>query len=170
MVPRQINAFRYEYRGILRVTIPFPHRAVVSLPGSIESVLGGKKIASDTVEFDLTHAKPGDVFAVTSTAFAFGLGSGGATAAASANPGTAAWLIPLSVGSIGAGVALLLTGWFRSRQAARANDSLPSFAPPTAATHAPMPAEEAASQFCTECGAANTVGRRFCGQCGHAMG
>lgn len=162
---------RYEYREIVtRVPeMPVPARSVVSLPGSIESVTGGIKTADDTVEFDQTHAKRGDVYAVTSTAFAFSLGNGRATAASGANPGTAAWLVPVSIGSICAGVALLLAGWIRSRHAVSAGVSPPIYAARTAAAQVPAPVEEARSLFCTECGAANTVGRKFCGQCGHAM-
>ena len=142
----------------------------ISLPGSIESVTGGKKTASDTVEFDQTHAKRGDVFVATSTAFAFSMGGGGTPATDVSKLGSAAWLIPVSIGSIGAGVALLLTGWFRSRQAARARGSTPIFAAPTVKAHEPAPVEEVASLFCSQCGAANAVGHKFCGKCGHAMG
>ncbi len=164
---------RYEYREIVtRVPeIPVPTRSVVSLPGSIESVTGGKKTASDTVEFDQTHAKRGDMYAATSTAFAFSFGGGGTNAAAVASRGMAAWLIPTSIGSIFAGVALMLTGWLRSRQAARSGTSSgPIVAAPALAAHGHAPAEDGASVFCSECGAPNAAGRKFCGQCGHAMG
>lgn len=163
---------RYVYREVVTrsLDMPVPIRSIVSLPGSIESVSGGTKTSSDTVEFDQTNAKRGDVFAATSTAFAFSLGSGGATAATAANPGTAAWLMPVSIGSLCFGAALLLTGWIRSRQPARASASPPTFAAPMVADGDPMPVEKVASVFCTECGAANAVARKFCGQCGHAMG
>lgn len=164
---------RYEYREIVKSVpeIPFPHRAVITLPGSIESVRGGKKTASDTVEFDQTYAKRGDVHIATSTAFAFSLGGGGATAADIANPAAkAAWLIPVSIGSICAGVALLLTGWFRSRQTTGFSGARPIVAAPTAVARGSVSVQEVASVFCTECGAPNAAGRKFCGKCGHALG
>lgn len=162
---------RYEYREVVQKVpeIPFPHRALVTLPGSIDSVVGGKKTAGDTVEFDRTHAKRGTTFVATSTAFAISLGSGGATVAGVASPGSEAWLMPVSAGAILVGVALLLAGWIRSRQAVRAV-SMPAVAAPPPVAHEPSPVGEGASMFCTECGAANAVGRKFCGQCGHAMG
>ena len=163
---------RYEYRETVKLTpeIPFPRRAVISLPGSIESVTGGKKTAGDTVEFDQTHAKRGDVFAATSTAFAFSVGSGGTTAAIVASAGTAAWLMPASIGSICAGLALLLTGWFRSRRAARRSAARSIIAAQILASAGLMPADAVAALFCTECGAPNAAGRKFCGKCGHALG
>lgn len=163
---------RYEYRETVKLTpeIPFPRRAVISLPGSIESVFGGKKTAGDTVEFDQTHAKRGDVFAATSTAFAFSVGSGGTTAAIVASAGTAAWLVPASIGSICAGLALLLTGWFRSRRAARRSAARSIIAAQMLASAGLMPADAVAALFCTECGAPNAAGRKFCGKCGHALG
>ena len=163
---------RYEYRETVKLTpeIPFPRRAVISLPGSIESVTGGKKTAGDTVEFDQTHAKRGDVFAATSTAFAFSMGSGDTATAAMASPGTAAWLMPASVGSIFAGVVLLLIGWFQLRQATHSRALQQPFA--VAAPAAPMspPVEDAGLMFCSECGARNALGRKFCSQCGHDLG
>ena len=163
---------RYEYRETVKLTpeIPFPRRAVISLPGSIESVFGGKKTAGDTVEFDQTHAKRGDVFAATSTAFAFSVGSGGTTAAIVASAGTAAWLVPASIGSICAGLALLLTGWFRSRRAARRSAARSIIAAQMLASAGLMPADAVAALFCTECGTPNAAGRKFCGKCGHALG
>ena len=163
---------RYEYRETVKLTpeIPFPRRVVISLPGSIESVTGGKKTASDTVEFDQTHAKRGDVFAAMSTAFAFSVGSGGTTAAIVASAGTAAWLVPASIGSICAGLALLLTGWFRSRRAARRSAARSIIAAQILASAGLMPADAVAALFCTECGAPNAAGRKFCGKCGHALG
>ncbi len=162
---------RYEYREVAaRVPeIPFPNRLVLSLPGSIESVTGGTKTASDTVEFDQTHAKRGDVFAATSTAYAFGFGGGGTTAAGVANPGMAAWLMPVSIGSICAGVALLLTGWFRSRQVATSGGATTIVALKTPAFREPTPLEEVAQVTCTRCNAPNAASRKFCGQCGHAL-
>lgn len=162
---------RYEYREVVaRVAeVPFPNRLVLSLPGSIESVAGGKKTASDTVEFDQTHAKRGDVFGATSTAFAFSLGGGDATTENVANPVTAAWLMPVSIGSIFAGLALLLTGWFRSSQAIRSGGAPSIIGTPTPALREPTPVKEAGVLFCTECGAPNAASRKFCGKCGHAL-
>jgi hypothetical protein len=164
---------RYEYREVVQRVpeIPFPNRMTLSLPGSIESVTGGKKIADDTVEFDQTHAKRGDVFGATSTAFAFSLGRASNIASGAANPRQAAWLMPVSVGSICAGVALLLTGWIRSRQAATRPVGAPAaIATPRPVSRVPTPVEEVASVFCIECGVPNAVGRKFCGKCGHALG
>lgn len=163
---------RYEYKEIVsRVPeIPIPTRVVVSLPGSIETVTGGQKVAGDTVEFDQTHAKRGDVFSVTSTAFAFSLGGGDAAAAGVSSPDAIAWLMPVSIGSICAGLLLLLTGWFRSRHVARSIGALPKVAAATHAVRETHPPEEVAPVFCTECGAPNTATRKFCGQCGHALG
>ena len=164
---------RYEYREVVQRVpeIPFPNRLMLSLPGSIESVTGGKKTAGDTVEFDQTHAKRGDVFAATSTAYAFSLGSANNIASGAANPSQAAWLMPVSVGAICAGVALLLTGWFRARRAAtRSGGAHVATTTQTHVSRAPTPVEQVASVFCTECGAPNVVGRKFCGKCGHALG
>ena len=162
---------RYEYRETVKLTpeIPFPRRAVISLPGSIESVTGGKKTADDTVEFDQTHAKRGDVFAATSTAFAFSMGSGKPSSAAMANLGTAAWLMPASITSILVGTVLLLLGRLRPRGVGRTGATAPAIerAEPTA--RAPTLPEIAAPLFCTECGARNAGGRKFCSQCGHGL-
>lgn len=161
---------RYEYRDTIVKTpeMPVPHRSVVTLPGSIESVSGGKKTADDTVEFDSTHAKRGTVFTATSTAYAFSLG-GGAAATNGANGGTTAWLMPLSIASVCAGALLLLTGRLRSRREAQGAMPVPSMPSEQAAPPLPAAAEEAATVFCTECGTPNAAGRKFCGQCGHAL-
>ncbi len=163
---------RYEYRETVVMTpeIPFPNRAVVSLPGSIESVIGGTKTTGDTVEFDRTNAKRGDVFVVTSTAYAFNLGSTKKTAAGTAIPGDAAWFLPVSIGLVFAGVAMLLIGWFRSRQVTRSVDVPTIVAAPTLVSGVSTPIEEVALVFCTECGAPNAVGHKFCGKCGRALG
>jgi zinc-ribbon domain len=162
---------RYEYREVVRRVpeIPFPNRLTIILPGSIESVTAGKKTADDTVEFDQTHAKRGDVFAATSAAYAFSLGSDGAAAADVANPGMAAWLMPASIASLCAGVLLLLAGWFRSRQVGRAGGSTLLVKAPPPDARVTDKAEELASVFCTECGASNSEGRKFCSRCGHAL-
>lgn len=127
-------------------------------------------VPAHTVEHDRIPEKRGGMFVATLTVLAFGLGSGGATAADVANPGTVAWLMPASVGSIGAGLALLLTGWLRSRGVAHSSGSSPMDAVPMAAVDVPMPTEATStSVFCTECGAANAASRKFCGQCGHEL-
>jgi hypothetical protein len=163
---------RYEYREVVTrsLDMPVPIRTMVSLPGSIESVSGGTKTSSDTVEFDQTNAKRGDVFAATSTAFVFSFGGGSANASKVAIPGTASWLMPASVASILLGAALLLTGWAKARKAARLSASSASHAMPTPVVPEPMPVDEQAPVFCSECGARNATGRKFCGQCGQAMG
>ena len=162
---------RYEYREVVSrvLEIPFPNRLTLSLPGLIESVTGGKKIASDTVEFDQTHAKRGDVFGATSTAFAFGLSSGGAKSADVVSTGTVSWLMAVSIASICAGLALLLTGWFRSRQPTRSGGAASIIGASTPAFRELTPIEEVARVFCTECGAPNAASRKFCGKCGHAL-
>ncbi len=162
---------RYEYRSTVTSTpdFPFPHRAVVSLPGSIEGVTGGKVTAKDTVEFDETYAKRGTVFVATSTAYAFNLGRFDHTAATVANPGTASWLVPASIGSILAGGVMLLTGWLRSRRMAGASDSPTFSTSPRPLDEDRPPAETIASVFCTECGSPNAIGRKFCSQCGNPL-
>jgi hypothetical protein len=161
---------RFEYRLIVPATpeIPFPHRGVVTLPGSLESVLGGKKTAGDTFEIDLTHAKRGDVFAATSTAFAFSVGGGDGRASAVAKTGAPAWLTPVSIGSICVGAALLLIGWLRARagQQPVLGTAISASTVPRRVMEAPL---ETASLYCTECGTANATNRKFCGQCGHAL-
>jgi hypothetical protein len=164
---------RYEYRVIVPLTpeIPFPHRAVVTLPGSIESVLGGKKIAADTFEFDLTHAKRGDVFAAASTALAFSMGRGGVSAAQVTNPTAATWLVPASIGSICAGAALLLAGWIRSsRSRSAARGTQPVVVAPTPVARETASVQDMSSGNCTKCGAPNPAGRKFCSKCGHELG
>ena len=172
---------RYEYREVVKraVEVPVPIRLVVTLPGSIESLSGGQKTAGDTVEFDQSNAKPGNVYAATSTAFAFAFGSDRATAAqvarsdAIATPltmtGSNGTLIAASVASILAGVALLTLGWVRSRRADRDGSRSAVAAIPAAQLHTPGADVAHASIFCSECGAPNTAGRRFCGKCGHAL-
>ena len=161
---------RYEYKETVAGRSEVPFRAVIRLPGSIESVTGGKKTADDTAEFDLTHANKGDKIAVTSTAFTFNLGSVDTATAAMANTGTTTWLMPASIGSIFAGMVLLLTGWFRSRKATRAVGARQTVAAPTPAVRGPNWVDEVASVFCTECGAPNAAGRKFCSTCGHTLG
>lgn len=162
---------RYEFKQVVTGTpdVPFPYRLTVNLPGSIESVMGGKKTADDTVEFDLTHAKRGNLYAVSSTAFAFALSSGGAPTAATATTGAMGWLMPASAASICVGTAFLLIGWLRARRPARMAGTSRVAEAPAAVVNAPAPAEPVSSVFCTECGAPNTAGRKFCGQCGHAL-
>lgn len=162
---------RYEYRAVVTrsLDMPVPIRTIVSLPGSIESVSGGTKTSSDTVEFDETNAKRGAVFAATSTAFAFSFGSGSAGRSSATVSGTASWLMPASVASILVGAALLLTGWIKSRSGAQSSTLSASHTMPTPAA-APTQVDELAPMFCSECGAGNAAGRKFCGHCGQAMG
>ena len=164
---------RYEYREVVKraVEVPVPIRLVVTLPGSIESLSGGQKTAGDTVEFDQSNAKPGNVYAATSTAFAFAFGSDGATAAQVARPGvtTAPFamnssnetLIAASVAAILAGVALLTAGLVRSRRADRGGNQSAVVVVPAAQAHAPAANVAHASFFCSECGAPNTAGAYF---------
>lgn len=163
---------RYGYRAVVTrsLDMPVPIRTIVSLPGSIESVSGGTKTSSDTVEFDETNAKRGVVFAATSTAFAFSFGSGSAVRSSATAPDTASWLMPASVASILVGAALLLTGWLKARRTAQSSVLLPYPVEPMAAAVVPAAADETATVFCSECGARNSTGRKFCGQCGQAIG
>lgn len=163
---------RYVYRAVVTraLDMPVPIRSIVSLPGSIESVSGGTKTSSDTVEFDETNAKRGAVFSATSTAFAFSFGDGSAGRSSATVPDTASWLMPASVASILVGAALLLTGWVKARRTAQSSVSLPNPVEPMAASVVPAAADETATVFCSECGARNSTGRKFCGQCGQAIG
>lgn len=161
---------RYEYRGVVTraIDVLVPMRSVVSLPGSIESVSGGTKTASDTVEFDLTDVKRGDVFSATSTAFVFSLGRGGVGPSNDSVPGTASWLMPASVVLIVFGVAVLLMGWLKARTTVEASGPPGNVAAP-APTVDHSAVNDTSRVFCSECGAANAAGCKFCGQCGRAM-
>jgi zinc-ribbon domain len=163
---------RYEYRETVKLTpeIPFMRRTVVSLPGSIESFTGGNKTAGNTVEFDQTHAKRGDVFAATSTAFAFSMRSSDTEAASMAYLGPAAWLTPASIGSICVGIVLLLIDWFRSRQTTHSRAAPQPVVSSAPVTPQPPLAKDARVVFCSQCGARNALGRKFCNQCGHDLG
>ena len=161
---------RYEYREIVQLVppMPFPNHAVIVLPGSIEHVTGGRKVANDTVEFDRTRAKRGDSFVATSTAFALNFGDGRAAAFDITSVSSATWLLPTSVASIIVGAGLLAIGWFRARSARGLRVVPVTVAAIDSSAEAPA-TEGVLAVFCTECGAVNSAGRKFCSQCGHAL-
>jgi hypothetical protein len=165
---------RYEVRSDvpLSVDLPYRYRAVLIMPGSIEEVTGGTKTGSDTVEFDFTTMRRGTIYRATSTAFAFNFGRAGKSGSGSAmaTTGILSWLMPMSIGSICVGIALLLIDWFRSRQTTHsraAPQPVVSSAPVT--PQSPL-AKDARVVFCSQCGARNALGRKFCNQCGHDLG
>lgn len=162
--------FAYQRSVTRTVDMPFPHRIVVSLPGSIQSVTAGERKSSDTVEFDLTNAKRGDVFHVTSTAFAFNLGGGGSSMNSGGSLSASALAKPISIGSIAVGIVLLIVGWARSREGLSAGvaESIASKSGPIAG-HDNLVAQ-AATVFCTDCGAPNAADGKFCSQCGCVLG
>lgn len=162
--------FTYTETVLKTPEYPFSDREVITFPGALDSVTNGKKVSSDTVEFDRTYAKRGDVFSATSVVYALNFGSSQTASAGVTVPGTPGWLIPTSIGSILAGVALWLTGWIRSRRSSRGSDSTP-----VDLTSMPMIAEhgqvdKVETVFCSECGASNTANRKFCSHCGQALG
>lgn len=165
---------RYEVRAAVPVTVdlPFRHRAVLVMPGSIEEVTGGTKTSSDTVEFDFTNVQRGTIFRATSTAFAFNFGGAGQSdpGPVVAATGAASWQIPVSIAAICVGIALLLIGWFRSRQTSHSRGLPHAVAVATPSMPMPAPTEDASSVFCTACGVRNALGRKFCNQCGHDLG
>lgn len=162
---------RYEVRAAVPVTVdlPFRHRAVLVMPGSIEEVTGGTKTSSDTVEFDFTSVRRGTIFRATSTAFAFNFGGIGKSSPAVAATGVPSWLMPVSIASSCVGIALLLIGWFRSRQATHSRALPHAVAVATPSMPMPAPTEDASSVFCSECGVRNALGRKFCNQCGQDL-
>lgn len=163
---------RYDYRVSVSRTpqMPIPHRLRVTLPGSIEQT-NGSKISGDTVEFDLTHARRGATFTVSSMAWAFDFGGTGSPSALSgvANDG---WLLPASLALIGAGIVALAIGLIRRRRSPKVAVPLATSVsqPRDTATVATSESGVAGGTlFCTECGAKNPSSRRFCSACGQAL-
>jgi len=162
---------RYLFKGVVNSTpdYPVPHRKIVTFPGSIEKVVNGKKISSDTAEFDLSSARRGTVYGATSTAFAFSFGGGGRATSENPNSNPPSWLIPGSVGLALVGLAMLITGWFRKRQRSSINAAEVSPTVAIATLDANAQGLSPSTMFCTECGAQNVLGRNFCSQCGHPL-
>lgn len=168
---------RYEYRlrVIKRPDLPIPHKVRVTLPGSIERT-NGLKMTDDTVEFDLTNARRGAVFSVTSTGFAFAFPGGKSTsaslgAAATSPPPASAWLLPMSSVAIVAGALLLVAGWFAGRkrklsEGVTPSDDASAITPPIA-TEADAPPQR--QVFCSECGSGQAAMRKFCSNCGAGL-
>lgn len=149
--------------------IPIPHRLRVTLPGSIEQT-NGRKIDSDTVEFDLSNARRGSRFQVTSTALGFSFGSSGDAVPNSTAGITAGWLLPVSLCAIALGALAIGAGRIVGRRPATA--SLPSAVPVSdAATPAAQPQGGIAPLriYCSECGKPQAVTRKFCAACGASL-
>lgn len=166
-----------------RLEIPVPHRLRVTLPGTIEQT-NGKKIDSDTVEFDLTNARRGARYQASSDAFGLSFLSGGSGAAATAptavggssnsNAATPAWLVPASLGAIILGAVLLTVHWFRRARAASvpvalATQDAVAAARTGGAIGGSVDVPPQAQIFCSECGAQQSAARRFCSQCGTVL-
>ena len=117
---------------------------------------------------DFISMRRGTILHATSTVFAFNFGWAGKSGSspAVAATGVPSWLMPVSIASICVGIALLLIGWFRSRQTSHSRALPHAIATPSM----PAPTEHAGSVFCSECGARNALGRKFCSQCGHDLG
>jgi len=159
-----------------RPDVPVPHRLRVTLPGSIEQT-NGRKIDSETVEFDLTNARRGTRYQATSTAFALSLSSGGSHAnanspkpsswAVGSGAASPAWLLPMSIGAIVLGVISFVVGWVVKRRATAAQMMA---SPPQLAAVAQRQASDGgpplSSVFCSECGVAQEATRKFCTGCG----
>lgn len=130
-----------------------------------------KKLATKlSAGVDFTSMRRGTILRATASAFAFNFGwadkSGPSPAVAAT--GVPSWLMPVSIASICVGIALLLIGWFRSRQTSHSRALPHAIAVPTPSM--PMPTEDAGAVFCSECGVRNALGRKFCNQCGHDLG
>ena len=119
---------------------------------------------------NFTSVRRGTIFRATSTAFAFNFGGIGKSSPAVAATGVPSWLMPVSIAAICVGIALLLIGWFRSRQTSHSHALPHAVAVATPSMPMPAPTEDASSVFCSECGVRNALGRKFCNQCGHDLG
>ena len=121
---------------------------------------------------DFISMRRGTILHATSTVFAFNFGWAGKSGSspAVAATGVPSWLMPVSIASICVGIALLLIGWFRSRQTSHSRALPHAVAVATPSMPMPAPTEDAGSVFCSECGVRNALGRKFCNQCGHDLG
>ena len=157
--------YRFALSAAQAPDIQIPHRVRVTLPGSIEQT-NGRKIESDTVEFDLTNARRGAQFQATSTGFAFSFASSGA--AAPRGQTTTTWLLPGSLVAIVLGSILLAAGWMMGKKTATSADASRAAPVPMEIASPPSTAgvPDAARVFCSECGAPQAATRRFCSDCG----
>ncbi|MDE2397677.1 MAG: zinc ribbon domain-containing protein [Burkholderiales bacterium] len=181
---------RKRYTVTVRVVrqpdVPIPHRLRISLPGSIEHS-NGKQVDAETVEFDLTHARVGALYQVSSTALALPFLSG--ESPANQGPQTAApgpegpgstasrWILPASLGVLAVAV-LAFIGWWFVRRRPRAVSAATATA---TATASPSPSAGFVAQqvdprppqreriFCSECGAPQEATRKFCTECGAGL-
>ena len=119
---------------------------------------------------DFTSLRRGTTFRATAGSFAFNFGGIGKSGSAAATTGVPSWLMPVSIAAICVGIALLLIGWFRSRQTSHSRALPHAVAVATPSMPMPAPTEDAGSVFCTACGVRNALGRKFCNQCGHDLG
>ena len=106
---------------------------------------------------------------VSQAVVAVGVGSVSTSALAAAGADVLTWLVPASTASIGFGVALLLLAWLQSRRLKTVGAASLTAAVAKPDRPQSAPAEDPATMFCTECGARNSTGRRFCNQCGHSL-
>jgi hypothetical protein len=152
---------------------PIPHRLKVSLPGSIDQA-NGRRMASDTVEFDLTTAHRGESFQAAATAFVLGIGPDvpvvgttnmnynfdGAKAARN-------WILPTMLGAFVLGTVLAVGGWIWKKRSliiagqrdlhAFESNSLPRHVSQAPRSHA---------KFCDGCGAPHSLAQKYCAVCG----
>ena len=157
--------YRFTLNAAKAPDIPIPHRVRVTLPGSIEQT-NGRKIESDTVEFDLTNARRGAQFQATSTGFALSFGS--SSKAAPQGQTTTAWLLPGSLVAIVLGSIVLVARWMMGKKTATSADASRAAPVPMASASPPSMAgvPDAARVFCSECGTSQAATRRFCSDCG----
>ena len=106
---------------------------------------------------------------VSRAVFVVGVGSVSTSAWAAAGADVQTWLVPASIALIGFGVALLLLAWLQSRRLKTVGAASVTTAVAEPNRPQSAPAEDPATMFCTECGARNSTGRKFCNQCGHSL-
>lgn len=156
--------------------LPIPHRLTVSLPGSIERS-NGRKVDSNSVEFDLTKARRGTSFQAASTAFAFGVGSntsgiGGPVTTADAGGANAArsWATPTLLGAVALCVVLAVgaVAWKRRTVSIVGQDGIAESAAPSTTSSAPHVTRSCAN-FCDACGAPQASTLKFCSKCGATL-
>ena len=103
------------------------------------------------------------------TGFTVVVASVSTCALAAAGAEVPTWLVSASIALIGFGVALLLLAWRQSRRLKTVGAASVPAAVAEPDRPQSAPAEDPATMFCTECGARNSTGRRFCNQCGHSL-